>query len=115
MFSLRAAQRAILSLHAELLHHHVSILVPFGGILVFIVECLILSGADGVSACLIPHALEIACVAASVKLVAALLAIVLVRAVGEAGADASAAGKVLIELEVEGVLSQALEMRLQEH
>ena len=89
---LGAAYTAVLSLHAELLHHNEPILVPFGGILIFVVECLVLSGTDGIFAGLVEHAVEVASVAATVLLVAALPAVIFVGTVCVASANAAATG-----------------------
>jgi len=103
--SFGATYTAVLSLHAEFLDHNESILVPFGGILIFVVECLILCGTDGVFAGLVKHAVEVPGVAATVLLIAALPAVVLVGAVGVASTDATATGKVWVEVKGQGVLS----------
>jgi hypothetical protein len=95
---LGAAHTAILSLHAELLHHNEPIFVPFGGILIFVVECLVLSGADGVFAGLVEHALAVASVAATVLLVAALLAVIFVSAESVTSTDAAATGEFWVVL-----------------
>jgi hypothetical protein len=96
---LGAAHTAILSLYAELLHHNEPIFVPFGGILIFVVECLILSGADGVFAGLVENALAVASVAATVLLVAALLAVIFVSAEGVTSTNAATTGEFWVVLE----------------
>jgi len=97
-FSLGAANTAVLSLHAELLDHNESVFVPFGGILIFVVECLILGGTDGVFSGLIKHAVEVTSVAATVLLVTALPAVILVGTVGVTCADTSTTSEVWVEV-----------------
>lgn len=77
-------------------------------------ECLVLRGTDGVFAGLIPHAVKVAHVAAAVLLVAALLAVVLVGAVGIASAYTAATGELGVIVQGQGVLSERLEMGSQE-
>jgi len=101
-----------LSLHAELLDHHVSVLVPLGGVLVLIVECLVLSGTDGILAAgLVPHAVKVTGIAAAVQIAAL---VILLGAEGVSCAHATSAREVCAELKVQSVLGEGLDARGQE-